>query len=267
MSGTGWLLGVTHGMVHKNVELRMAQFAAAEDGERSLQLARSFVAAKIRNGRVLLRRNGAAQSRDLEMLGTFARMAEQARDAESLLGIEGSAARLYYSNLTTMLKVSGDELGAFDFAARNRRPPKDAMNALLSFAYSLLTKDWAQAVACVGYDPMIGFYHRPRYGKPALALDLMEPYRPVIADSVAIGVVNNGELGGGDVFASADGVLLKPTARRKLILAYERRMSQAVRHPLFGYRCRYRRLFELDARLLARFLLGEIPQFPAYTTR
>jgi CRISPR-associated protein Cas1 len=267
MSGTGWLYGVTHGMAHKNVELRAAQFATAADGDLSLRLGRAFVAAKIRNGRVLLRRNGATTRQDLELLATFARMAEEARDVESLLGIEGSAARLYYSNLTTMLKVGGERLRTFDFTARNRRPPKDALNALLSFTYALLTKDWVHALFCVGFDPLMGFYHRPRYGKPALALDLMEPYRPVIADSVAIGAINNGEIVTDDFLDSAGGVLLNPGGRRKLLLAYERRMAQIVRHPLFGYRCRYRRLFELDARLLARFVMDEIPSFPAHATR
>jgi CRISPR-associated endonuclease Cas1/CRISPR-associated protein Cas4 len=267
MSGTGWLHGLTSGMAHKNVELRAAQFADAADGERSLQLARALVAAKVRNGRVLLRRNGRAPAGDLEVLATYARMAEQAKDAESLLGIEGSAARLYYSHLTTMLKGTSERLSAFDFAARNRRPPKDPLNALLSFAYSLLLKDWVFALSAVGFDPLMGFYHRPRYGKPALALDLMEPYRHLIGDSVAIGAVNNGEIGAGDFTTTLGGVLLTPTGRRKLILAYERRMAQTLRHPLFRYRCRYRRLFELDARLLGRFLLREIHAFPAYVTR
>lgn len=267
MSGTGWLYGVTHGLSHKNVELRAAQFAAAGDGDRSLQLGRALVAAKIRNGRVLLRRNGHAPRHDLELLSTYARMAEEATDAETLLGFEGNAARVYYSHLTTMLKVADERLAAFDFTERNRRPPKDPINALLSFAYSLLTKDWVHALYFVGFDPLMGFYHRPRYGKPALALDLMEPYRHVIGDSVVIGAINNGEVGPSDFFVSSGGFLLTPAGRRSLILAYERRMGQTIRHPLFGYRCRYRRLFELDARLLARYLMGEIHAFPALSTR
>ena len=141
------------------------------------------------------------------------------------------------------------------------------MNALLSFAYSLLTKEWTVTLWTVGFDPLMGFYHQPRYGKPALALDLMEPFRPVIAESVVIGVVNNGEVGAGDFYQRMGGVLLKPPARKRLIAAYQRRLAQEVRHPLFGYRCSYRRIFELEARLLARYLLGEIPEVPGFRVR
>ena len=265
MSGGGWFYGLTQGLPHKNVELRAAQFEAAGDGGRSLEVARRLVAAKIHNSRVLLRRNGEPTERTLAQLGRLVRKAERAADAESLLGCEGSAAQLYFGAFATMLKV-GEE-PAFDYRKRSRRPPKDPLNALLSFAYSLLTKEWTVTLWTVGFDPLMGFYHQPRYGKPALALDLMEPFRPVIAESVVIGVVNNGEVGAGDFYQRMGGVLLKPPARKRLIAAYQRRLAQEIRHPLFGYRCSYRRIFELEARLLARYLLGEIPEVPGFRVR
>jgi CRISPR-associated endonuclease Cas1/CRISPR-associated protein Cas4 len=268
MSGTGWFYGITRGLGHKNVELRSEQFAAARDSERSLAVARAVVAAKIRNARVLLRRNGNASRGDLGLLAGYARRALGVPDAEELLGLEGNAAKIYYGGFSSMLKATGgDGFGAFDFEGRNRRPPRDPINALLSFAYSLLTKDWVVTLTTVGLDPLMGFYHQPRYGKPALALDLMEPFRPVIADSTVVSAVNNGEIQPGDFVDREGGVLLRPAARKRLIAAYERRLAQKVRHPLFSYRCSYRRLFELEARLLSRYLLGEVPAYQPFEVR
>jgi CRISPR-associated endonuclease Cas1/CRISPR-associated protein Cas4 len=267
LSGTGWFYGITRGLDHKNVELRSEQFAAARDAERSLAIGRAVVAAKIRNARVLLRRNGEPSRHDLELLAGYARRALEAGDAEELLGLEGNAARTYYAGLPSMLKAGGDGFAGFAFEGRNRRPPRDPVNALLSFAYSLLTKDWVVTLTTVGLDPLMGFYHQPKYGKPALALDLMEPFRPVIADSVVVSAVNNGEVRPGDFFEREGGILLRPAARKRLIAAYERRLGQKVRHPLFSYRCTYRRIFELEARLLSRHLLGEIPTYRPFEVR
>lgn len=266
-SGTGWLYGVTRGLDHKNVELRAEQFAAARDAERSLDVARAVVAAKIRNARVLLRRNGKPSSGDIELLANYARRAAEAGDPEELLGLEGNAARTYYGAFATLLKGSGGRLPPFDFEHRTRRPPRDPVNALLPFAYSLLTKDWVVTLTTVGLDPLMGFYHRPKYGKPALALDLMEPFRPVVADSAAVAALNNREIGADDFFEREGAVLLRPPARKRLIGAYERRLGQQVRHPLFSYRLTYRRLFELEARLLGRHLLGELPEYRPFEVR
>ncbi|HVS14911.1 MAG TPA: CRISPR-associated endonuclease Cas1 [Thermoanaerobaculia bacterium] len=266
MSGSGWFLGVTRGMSHKNVELRAAQFAAGADSVLGLELARPVVAAKIRNARVLLRRNGEAPAEELGVLDSHAASALTAVDADTLLGLEGAAARLYYSRFTTMIG-NGAEPSGFDFEGRNRRPPKDPVNALLSFVSALLLKDWTVALFTVGFDPLMGFYHRPRYGKPALALDMMEPFRPVIVDSVVIRALNNGEIDASDFLERLGGVLLKPTARRRLVAAYERRLAQEISHPIFGYRATYRRIFEIEARLLARRLLGEIPEYQPFRVR
>ena len=266
MSGSGWLHGITRGTSHKNVELRAEQFAAARDEVRRLPLAQAIVAAKIWNGRVLLRRNGSPSSRDLVMLERLSKKVEGVRSAEELLGIEGSAGGIYWSAFPTMLKrETWDDL--FDFEGRNRRPPKDPVNALVSFVNALLCKDWVTTLESTGFDPYMGFYHRAKYGKPALALDMMEPFRPVVADSVVIGVWNNGEVGEGDFFGVGGGVLLTPQARKRVIEAYERRLEGQIRHPVFGYRCSYRRIFEIEARLLGRALTGELERYEPFRVR
>ncbi|MCM2315492.1 MAG: CRISPR-associated endonuclease Cas1 [Thermoanaerobaculia bacterium] len=263
MSGS-WLTGITSGLIHKNVELRAEQFAAARDSVRSLELARALVSAKVWNGRVLLRRNGKPDERALVMLKQLCNLAWEVPDAEGLLGIEGSAARVYFGGFSTMLRGAG---AAFSIDERNRRPPKDPVNALLSFAYTLLAKDWLIALSTVGFDPLMGLYHKPKYGKPALALDMMEPFRPVIADSTVVTALNNGEVGPDDFIERMGGVLLKPEGRQRFIATYERRIATEIAHPVFGYKCSYRRIFEIEARLLGRWLTGEIERYLPFQIR
>jgi len=231
----GWLYGITTGMTHKNVELRRLQFRVAEDPARSLALARRLVAAKIRNTRTLLRRNGAdVPALDLDRLKRLVGAVESAEQAESLLGIEGTAARIYYGAFSRMLRPpTGNGRWEFDFDGRNRRPPRDPVNALLSLAYALLVKDWTAILLSIGFDPYLGFYHRPRYGRPALALDLMEEFRPLIADSVVLAAINTGVIQPDDLVRTGLGVALTPTGRGKLIDVYERRMNELVTHPVF----------------------------------
>jgi CRISPR-associated endonuclease Cas1 len=155
----------------------------------------------------------------------------------------------------------------FDFTTRNRRPPTDPVNALLSYAYSLLVRSWTVALTAVGFDPYRGVYHQPRYGRPALSLDMMEPFRPLIADSSVIQAINNGEIRPTDFLSVGGSVALTPDGRKRFIATFERRLSQEITHPLFGYRLSYRRLLELQARLFARHLLGEIEEYPNFTTR
>jgi CRISP-associated protein Cas1 len=266
-SSGGWFYGMTLGPMHKNVEIRLHQYRAAIDSERSLALARRFVATKIRNSRTMLRRNAEGlDDRALDRLEELAVSAESASSAESLLGVEGTAARLYFEGFPLMLKRR-DGLDGFTFEGRNRRPPRDPVNAMLSLAYSLLAKDLTVVCAAVGFDPFLGFYHRPRYGRPSLALDLMEEFRPIAADSTVITAVNTGVIGPSDFVRAGGGVNLKPNARKAFIAAYERRMDQLVRHPVFGYQVSYRRVLEVQVRLLGRHLSGEIPSYPEFLTR
>lgn len=267
----GWFMGHTIGTGHKNVELRRAQFRAADDEHFCLRLAKGLVDTKIRNCRTLLRRNwknAEAPPGLLEDLNGDLRRVARAPDLQGLLGVEGSAAARYFGAFTNLLKDTGPEGNfAFDFKTRNRRPPTDPVNAMLSYAYSLLVRVWHVTLSALGLDPYLGFYHQPRYGRPALALDLMEPFRPLIADSTVIQAINNGEVRPTDFVAAAGSVNLSPDGRKRFIGTFERRMSLEVTHPLFGYRVSYRRLLELQARLLARHLLGELNEYPGFTPR
>jgi CRISPR-associated protein Cas1 len=268
MSYGGWLAGLTEGLGHKNIELRRAQFRAAEDPGRALALARRFVQAKVANCRTLLRRNHPEpQEETLRELARQLQAAAEAVDTPALLGVEGNAARLYFQAFPGLLRPAEKEGLSFDFTTRSRRPPKDPVNALLSLAYSLLAKDVCVTARAVGLDPFLGFYHQPRYGRPALALDLMEEFRPLIADSVVLSAVNTGVVTPEDFQRHPVGVSLKPEARKRFMRAYERRMDELVTHPVFGYRISYRRVLEVQSRLLARHLLGEVPEYPGFRTR
>lgn len=272
----GWFYGVTAGMSTKNVFLRRAQFALAEQPWFCVRLAGKLVAGKIRNHRTMLLRNHVEPSRQaLEELREMAGRAERATGLEELLGIEGNAARVYFGEFAGMLKGSGGEgTGAhagselaFDFDGRNRRPPRDPVNALLSLAYSMLAKDLTVTCYAVGFDPMMGFYHQPRFGRPALALDLMEPFRALIADSAVLTAVNTRMVTAGDFVRAGGAVALTGEGRKKFYRAYELRMDTLVTHPLFEYRVSYRRLLEVQTRLLARYLEGEIGEYPVFVTR
>lgn len=266
LSSGGWFYGLTIGMAHKNVDLRRHQYAAAGNPARCLAFARRFVQAKIANCRTLLRRNHrAAPDTVLQDLKNDQQHAGEADALEELLGIEGTAARRYFAEFAGMLK-GGEEL-PFDFNGRNRRPPRDPVNAMLSLAYALLVREWTATLHAVGLDPYLGFYHQPRYGRPALALDLMEEFRPLIADSVVVTAVNNGEIRPADFIQRMGTATLTAEGRQRFIQTYERRMGQEIAHPVFGYQISYRRVLEVQARLLGRHLMGEIPDFPAFLTR
>jgi CRISPR-associated protein Cas1 len=150
---------------------------------------------------------------------------------------------------------------------RNRRPPTDPVNAMLSIAYAMLTRHLTITLASVGLDPYRGFYHAPRYGRPALALDVMEPFRPIIADSVVLSAINTGEVGPNDFVVGVTGTGLTQSGRRRFVDAFERRLSQDTTHPVFGYQVSMRRMLLVQARLLSRFLLGELPSYPHYLPR
>lgn len=267
LSYGGWLNAVTTAAPHKNIELRRAQFAAANNKEKCLQIARSFVSGKIYNQRTLLRRNAKELPNDsLVFLREMRRKSNSAANLPELLGMEGAAAREYFSKFSLMFKQNGYE-NAFDFTTRNRRPPKDPINALLSFLYSMLTKEMLVTLIGIGFDPYLGFYHQPRYGRPALALDLMEEFRPLVADSVIIGLINTGEIRKQDFITRLTGCALTDSGRKRVIEAFERRLNTTITHPIFGYTVSYRRIFEIQARLLARFLMGEISEYPSFITR
>lgn len=262
----GWLLGMTTGLPSKNVMLRIRQVTSAARG--ALGEPRQMIAGKIRNCRVLLRRNGGeAVARAVGQLAALAEKAERAGDPAELLGVEGSAARVYFGALPALLIRSADLPGPPFSGLRNRRPPADAVNCLLSFCYALLTKELLAACLTVGFDPYIGLFHRPRFGWPALALDLAEEFRPLLADSTVLTLINNREIRACDFLVRAGAVTLTADGRKSVIRAWERRMTTEVRHPMFGYKVSYRRAVELQARILAARLTGELASYQPLVTR
>jgi CRISPR-associated protein Cas1 len=267
----GWFYGVTTGMNTKNIFLRRAQFRLAEEEWFALRFARRLVAGKIRNQRVMLQRNHIEPPAPvLSLMKEMAARAESATSLTGLLGIEGNAARLYFSEFSGMLKTESgepDPTFTLDFTGRNRRPPLDPVNALLSLAYSLLTNDFTVACYAVGFDPFLGFYHQPRFGRPALALDLMEPFRPLVADSAVLSAVNTRMITERDFVRAGKAVALTAEGRKAFFRAYELRMDTLVTHPLFDYRVSYRRMLEIQARLLGRVIEGEIADYPVFLTR
>ena len=260
----GWFQGIAEGLPSKHVDLRRRQVAIA--AQAGLPIAQSMIEGKLRNSRTFLRRNARVDvQREVDQLKAIADGVRESESIESLLGVEGAGARLYFSRFASMIR--DDNLGAFDFNGRNRRPPKDAVNCLLSYAYALLTKDLTATVLAVGLDPYLGVFHRPRFGRPALALDLAEEFRPLVAESVVVNVINNGEVNSKDFVSRAGGVSLTQSGRRSVLAAYERRLDIQVTHPTYGYKITYRRVFEVQARVLAAHLLGEIPEYTPFMTR
>lgn len=263
----GWFSGMMEGLPAKNVQLRRAQYLATP--EIVLTIAQSMIAAKIRNSRTMLRRNSRADvSSTVSQLLELARAARSASSLQTLLGYEGTAARLYFGKFTSMVGTATKiDVSAFDENGRSRRPPPDPLNTLLSFTYALLVKDLTTVTYSVGLDPYQGFMHQPRFGRPALSLDLAEEFRPLIAESVVLQVLNNGEANESDFLSRAGGCQLEPDGRKAILRAYERRLEQEVVHPQFGYRATYRRILEIQARMLAAHLLGELDEYVPFMTR
>ncbi|MGH7038204.1 MAG: CRISPR-associated endonuclease Cas1 [Stellaceae bacterium] len=263
-TGQGWFLGHAAAADHGNVALRIAQHRAAEDPAAVLGIARAVIVAKIANSRTLLRRNRKLRNplnAALSGLEEAQRRALAARDLAALNGIEGAAAALYFPAFGELLTPPGDE-AALHLAHRTRRPPADPVNALLSYAYGLLVRNCILALTPIGFDVGRGFLHQPRPGRPALALDLMEPLRATLADAAVLRLVNTGAVSGADFETGPEGVRLSAAGRRALIAAYERRLDEGVRHPEGG-RMSYRRLIGFEARQLAGFLVGRraLPDF------
>jgi len=262
-STSGWPRAFATPVRKTDVRRRVAQHRAHAVG--AIEICRAFVVGKLRNQRTLLRRLGDPSVGSAgALLRSGIAAARETTEVASLLGIEGAAARGYFAAFASMLRR---DVGEFAFEGRNRRPPRDPVNALLSFAYALLARDATVAAVAAGLDPYVGLYHRPGFARPALALDLMEEFRPLIADSVVVRAINNGEVDGRDFIVSRTAATLTPHGRRRFIAAYERRMGDEIKHPVFGYRATYRRCLELQARMLASTLLGELPEYRSLTTR
>jgi CRISPR-associated protein Cas1 len=262
------------GPVSGNVLLRRDQHAALSASPRCLAIARSVVAGKIQNSRqVLLRAGREAETTESKspleaaarvLAATLPRV-QKAGGLDELRGIEGEAARAYFSAFPQMVR---EDREAFAISGRSRRPPRDRTNALLSFLYALLVNDCVSAAEGVGLDPQVGFLHALRSGRPALALDLMEELRPVLADRLALTLINRRQLTAADFEERPGGaVLLGEKARKAVVVAYQRRKQDEVRHPVLDQKMPLGLVAHTQARLLARHLRGDLEAYPPFLYR
>lgn len=282
LTGTGRFMGQVGPALSRNGQLRLAQHLAHHDPVRRMEVAQACVVGKLHNMRVLLMRSGRKQdSPDIqEATAALGRARKDAAavtpdgtlpaDPEhpqagstwgTLLGYEGSGSAAYFKVFGRLLREG------WTFTGRNRRPPTDPVNALLSFAYTLLHNQVLSAVQTVGLDPYVGFLHGSQYGKPALSLDLMEEMRPVLADSVVLTVINKQILKPDDFEEELGAYRLSDKGRRLFLEQWEARLETELQHPVFDYKATYRRALELQARLLGRWLLGEVPAYPPLLVR
>jgi CRISPR-associated endonuclease Cas1/CRISPR-associated protein Cas4 len=264
LSYGGWLSGYARSVNDHSLDLRIAQHEVVKDRERSLNLARAVVLGKVKNQWTMIRRSrGDAAKGILQAMSLLMHRIERAGSTDELLGFEGAAAQRYFEAFADMLNVGT----GFEVTGRNRRPPTDPVNALLSFGYAMLAKEALAAALSVGFESGLGIYHRPRPGRPSLALDLMEEFRPLVIDSTVLSVINSRELRQSHFNRRGKAVVLTDDGRRAFIAAIERRLRSTIRHPTFGYDVTYRRAINVQARLLARSIQGDIPEYPAFVTR
>lgn len=249
-----------------SAEVRKAQVHVLDNHKRQMELARALVTSKILNQRTILLRNHKNLPKNVPpALAEAARLASRAENMGELRGYEGQAASIYFKNFGGMFKTDiGKE---FEKHGRKRRPSPDPINACLSMGYSMLTHECVAALRLARLEPSIGVFHSSRPGRPALALDLMEPFRPLISDSVAITCFNRGELSQGHFLKTAAGCILTEAGRRSFFNAYNRRMSTEITHQVFKYRLSYRRMIVLHARMIAAWMMDEVPNLSFLVTR
>ncbi|PHJ38416.1 CRISPR-associated protein Cas1 [Desulforamulus profundi] len=268
ISTKGKYYGCLQPTLSKNSVLRIAQHSTYQHNSERMIYAREFVRGKLSNMRTLLLRynrslNDPALEKASSKMKNIVKKLEKAGNLNELMGLEGAGSHEYFRVFGLLIK---DKV-PFDFNKRSRRPPEDPVNALLSFCYSLLLKDVVASVQVVGFDPFVGFFHRSDFGRPALALDIMEEFRPVIADSVVLMVLNKGIITEGDFDYMMGGCFLNENGRKKIYRCYEERRKEVITHPIFGYRIPYLRNIELQARFLAKVLTKEITDYKPFLIR
>lgn len=271
LSERGQFFARVHGRVTGNVLLRREQYRRAEQVEASATLARSFVIGKIANARTVLQRAvrdhaekgiGEDVDRAIRRLGALLEELKTDKPVEILRGKEGEAANTYFSVFNHLITAQKDE---FNFTVRSRRPPLDNINALLSFLYTLLVHDASAALEGVGLDPQVGFLHALRPGRPALALDLIEEFRPFLADRLAVSLVNLKQIQGNGFKKTESGAVeMDDDTRKTLLIAYQKRKQEEIRHPFLEEDVPIGLLFHVQALLLARHLRGDLDGYPPF---
>lgn len=265
----GRFLARVQGPVSGNVLLRREQYRRADDEQGTLSLARTTVTAKVTNGRIFLQRaarDGSGDPGSVKVLGAARQLSAllgeiiRATDTDSVRGLEGASARVYFSVLDCLI---GQQKEDFFFHERSRRPPLDNMNALLSFIYTLVLHDVEAALETVGLDPAVGFLHRDRPGRPGLALDLLEEFRVPLADRLAVSLVNLRQISGSGFRKSeTGGVVMDDDTRKAVLVAFQKRKQEEIEHPFLREKTTVGLLPFLQALLLARFLRGELDAYP-----
>ena len=272
MNRHGRLRACVLGFLPGNVLLRRAQYRASDDSELSARIARTIVAAKIANCRSVLLR-GARDSRSTETVEALQQVASTlenplrevrtATTVDSARGHEGNAAAGYFAVFNHFISADG-----FSMDSRSRRPPLDAVNSLLSFLYSMLCHDARSACETVGLDSQVGFLHRDRPGRPSLALDLMEELRPFLVDRLVLSLINRGQVRPAGFRVTESGaVRMDDDTRKAVLVAYQKRKQDEIRHPFLDERTTVGLLVHLQARLLARFLRGDLDEYPPFIWR
>ncbi|MBD2361803.1 type I-D CRISPR-associated endonuclease Cas1 [Anabaena minutissima FACHB-250] len=264
LTDTGRYLGQLQPEVTKNIFVRKAQWQAAGESPQAIHLVQGFVRGKLKNYRHLLLRRQ-RETTDLDLSKNITRI-EQAiapidttHNIDSLRGLEGAGSAAYFGCFNEIIRVM-----EFEFTHRNRRPPKDPVNSLLSFGYALLRHDVQGAVNIVGFDPYLGYLHCERYGRPSLALDLMEEFRPLVVDAVVLSALNKRLLTPTDFVTEplSGAVSLIPEARKTFLKLYQQKKLSEFKHPVLGRKCTYQEAFELQARLMSKYLMGETEKYP-----
>lgn len=264
LTSTGRYLGRLEPELTKNIFVRKAQWQAIGESARAVHLVRGFVRGKLKNYRnALLRRARECPQLNLQAAVTRLEQAiapvEATATINSLRGLEGAGSAAYFGDFNQLLNGSD-----FQFKARRRRPPTDPVNALLSFGYALLRHDVQGAVNVVGFDPYLGYLHVERYGRPSLALDLMEEFRPLVVDAVVLSALNKRSLLPSDFTSEplSGAVSLTKEGLHKFLRLYEQKKQSEFKHPVMGRKCTYQEAFEIQGRLLAKYLMGEIEKYP-----
>jgi CRISPR-associated protein Cas1 len=257
-------------MLHYHGLLREAQWHAHFDNNQCLGLAKAIVKAKVANMKTMMMRyirddRDKTDEANFKKMKWIKNMSEKTDDFDSLRGYEGMAGKIYFSRFEKYIKP--DKRVFFFFNNRNRRPPKDPVNALLGFGYSLLAKDCTGTGIRVGLDPYCGFYHTMKYGRPSLSLDIMESFRQPVVDSVVLSAINNGVFKEKDFYTFQDVCYMNEKGRKKFLAQYEMRKKDLVTHPGFHYRLSYERTIELQFRLLGKYLLNDIDKYEGFQIR
>ncbi len=281
LTGRGGFVSRVVGREHKHSRLRHAQALAVTDPALSLEIARNIVLGKINNQRVLVQRHSEGASwarRPLKTMQEMLRRVGSAQNLDEVRGLEGMAAKDYFGLMRRLIRPPRDGR-AWGFDRREYYPPPDPVNAMLSFGYTLLLNDLIAACQIAGLDPDLGFFHSIDYGKPSMALDLEEEFRPIVVDSIVLMAVNRPLFGLGDFEIGpprpranessppVTPVLMREEARKRFIALYETRINEQIYYPPLGETTSYRRIFELQAYQMARVIMGEAPEYEALMVR